>query len=268
MVDTNSLQIKPQGTCVRSCFYRQGPYLHAIVTLVKDGEVDVFKGSLDVRPIASALKKYHAQMHGSSEVSGIFSSISHAISSVGKAKILKSIASDIKGKSGSFSAKAGATAIVFPPIGLPAAAAFAVAKSSIAVIDEANAVKNKVTQIANTGSAAARAAAHANLPAIQKLMQQKAMVQQKLAQMANLAKRGNKEALAAQRIFGIVLRQHQALASRVANSNNVRGVPAMMITRAGRVVPGHYLEQKANKKLAEAVLFDGKNILRGKYAAA
>ncbi len=42
----------------------------------------------------------------------------------------------------------------------------------------------------------------------------------------------------------------------------------MMITRTGRVVPGHYLEQRANKKLAQAVLFDGKKILRGKYAAA
>ncbi len=272
MVDTNSIQIKPQGTCVRSCFYREGPYLHAIVTLVKNGEVDVLKASLDLRPIAAALKNYHARMHGaeSTEVSGFFSSISHAVSSIGHAKIFKTIATGIKdvAKSKTFGALAGVTAIVFPPVGLPAAAAFAVAKSSIAVIDEANAVKNKVTQIANTGTAAAKAAAHAKIPEIQKLMAQKALVQQKLAQMAALAKKGNKEALVAQRIFGIVLRQHQALKSRVATPQAVKGVPAMMITRTGKVVPGHYLEQKANQKLAQAVLFDGKKILRGKYAAA
>ncbi len=42
----------------------------------------------------------------------------------------------------------------------------------------------------------------------------------------------------------------------------------MMITRTGKVVPGHYLEQRASKRLKQAVLFDGKRILRGKYAAA
>ncbi len=272
MVDTNSLRIKPQGTCVRSCFYREGPYLHAIVTLVKNAEVQVFKGSLDLRPIVAVVRRAHAQMHadGRPEVAGFFSSVTHAVKSIGHAKIFKSIANDIKSvaKSKTFGAICGATAIVFPPVGIPAAAAYAVAKTSIGVIEEANAVKSKVTQIANTGSEAAKKAAHAKIPEIQKLMQQKALVQQKLAQMANAAKHGDKEALIAQRIFGIVLRQHQALKSRVSHPHAARGVPAMMITRTGKIVPGHYLEQRANKKLGQAVLFDGKKILRGKYAAA
>lgn len=269
MTDKSSLQITPRGTCLKTCFYHEGPYLHAIVTLVKNGDVRVFKGSLDLRPIIAAVKRKHSEMHGT-EVSGFFSSISHAVKSIGHAKILKSIANDIKSvaKSKAFGAIAGATAIVFPPVGIPAAAAYAVAKTSISVIEEANAVKAKVTQIANTGSAAARNAAHAKLPEIKKLMEQKELVQKKLAAMAELAKHGNKEALAAQRIFGIVLRQHQGLKNRVANPVHTRGVPAMLITKTGRIVPGHYLEQKANQKLAQAILFDGKKILRGKYAAA
>lgn len=272
MVDKSSLQIKPQGTCIKTCFYREGPYLHVIATLVKNGEVQVFKGSLDVRPIQAALVRRHARMHGrdSVKVAGFFSSISHAVKSIGHSKLMKGIASGIKdvAKSKTFGAIAGVTAIVFPPVGLPAAAAFAVAKTSIGVIEEANAIKHKVTQIAHSGTAAAKAAAHAKLPEIEKLMKQKSMVQQKLAEMARRAKLGDKEALAAQRIFGIVLKQHQALKQRVAHPHAARGVPAMMITRTGRVVPGHYLEQRANKKLAQAVLFDGKKILRGKYAAA
>lgn len=272
MVDKNSLQIKPQGTCIKTCFYREGPYLHVIATLVKDGDCQVFKGSLDVRPIQAAIARRHAALHGahSIQVSGFFSSISHAVHSIGHSKLLSGIAKGIKdvAKSKTFGAIAGVTAIVFPPIGLPAAAAFAVAKTSIGVIDEANAVKNKVTQIANTGTAAAKKAAHAQLPAIQKLMAQKDLVQKKLAAMADAAKRGDKEALVAQRIFGIVLKQHQALQHRVSTPHVARGVPAMMITRTGKIIPGHYLEQKANKKLGQAVLFDGKKILRGKYAAA
>lgn len=272
MVDTNSVRIKPQGTCIKTCFYREGPYLHMIATLVKDGECQIFKGSLDVRPIQAAIVRHHARMHGpdSIQVSGFFSSIKHAVNSIGHAKLVKGIASGIKdvAKSKTFGAVLGATAIVIPAVGVPALAAYAVAKASIAVIDEANAVKHKVTQIANTGSAAAKAAAHAKIPEIQKLMAQKSLVQKKLAAMADAAKRGDKEALAAQRVFAIVLKQHQALSSRVASPRTVRGVPAMMITRTGRIVPGHYLEQRANQKLAQAVLFDGKKILRGKYAAA
>lgn len=270
--DKTSLQVKPQGVCVKTCFYRSGPYLHAIVTLVKNGDCHVFKGSLDLRPIAAAVKRHHQMLHGQNavEVGGFFSSISHAVKSIGHAKIFKSIANDIKSVASSkaFGAIAGATAIVFPPVGLPAAAAYATAKAAIGVIDEANAVKHRVTQIANSGSAAARNAAHAKIPEIQKLMQQKSMVQQKLAVMARQAAAGNREALVAQRVFAIVLKQHQALKNRVAHKHVARGVPAMMITRTGRIVPGHYLEQRANKKLAQAVLFDGKKILRGKYAAA
>lgn len=270
MVDKSSLQLKPQGTCVKSCFYREGPYLHAIVTLVKNGDCQIFKGSLDLRPIAAAVKRAHARLHGDTEVGGFFSSISHAIKSIGHAKLLKGIANDISSvaKSKAFGALAGATAIVFPPVGIPAAAAYAVAKTSIGVIEEANAVKAKVTQIANSGSAAAKALAQSKIPEIQKLMAQKALVQKKLAQMADAAKRGDMEALVAQKIFGIVLKQHQALKSRVSTPHVTRGVPAMMITKTGKLVPGHYLEQKANQKLAQAVLFDGKKIIRGKYAAA
>lgn len=268
MTDTTSLQIKPRGTCIKTCFYREGPYLHGIVTLVKNGECEVFKGSLDLRPFAKAIARHHARLHGKTEVSGFFSSIQNAVG-LGKAKLVSNISSQIKSTSATSAAHlAGATSVVFPAIGAPALAAYALAKESVGVIDQANAVKARVTQIANSGSAAAKAAAHENIDKIQKLMAQKAQVQTALARMAAKAKQGDPEALAAQRIYGIVIKQHQALKSRASTPSVARGVPAMMITRTGRVVPGHYLEQRANKKLGETVLFDGKRILRGKYAAA
>ncbi len=164
--------------------------------------------------------------------------------------------------------KPGSSPVLMPPVSTQAVAAYAIAKNAVDAIETGNAVTRKVTQIANTGSAAAKAAAHAKVPAIQAALLQKKAAQTALGRMALAAKRGDKEALAAQRVFGIVLKQHQALKARVSNPNMVRGVPAMMITRAGRIVPGHYLEQKANQKLGEAILFDGKKILRGKYAAA
>lgn len=272
MTDTTSLSIQPKGTCIKTCFYREGDYMHVVATLVANGDVEVFKGSLDLRPIRAAIARRHAALHGSDsvKVSGFFSSIGHAISSIGHAKLVKGLVNDIKkvGRSKAFGAVLGATAIVFPPVGAPALAAYAVAKASTGVIEEANKVKARVTHIAKHGTPAEKALAKKHLPQIKKLMAQKASVQASLSRMADAAKKGNKEALTAQKIFGIVLKSHQGVKARASNPAVTKGVPAMLITRTGKIVPGRYIQQTANQKLAESVLFDGKQILRGKYAAA
>ncbi len=272
MTDTNSLQIKPKGCCIKTCFYREGPYMHVIATLISNGDVEVFKGSVDLRPISAAIARKHAELHGedSVQVAGFFSSIAHAVNSIGHVKLIRGIANGIKdvAKSKAFGVVLGATAIVFPPVGAPALAAYAVAKTATGVIEEANAVKARAVQIAKNGTAAERAAVKANLPKIQTLLKQKASVQASLSRMADAAKKGDKEALTAQKIFGIVLKSHQGLKARATTPSVAKGVSAVMITRTGKVVPGHYVQQTANKKLAESVLFDGKGLLRGKYAAA
>ncbi len=272
MTDTTSLSIKPKGTCIKTCFYKDGDYLHCTATLVSNGDVEVFKGSVDLRPIRAAIMRRHAAMHGadSVQVSGFFSSIGHAISSIGHAKLVKGLVNDIKkvGKSKAFGVVLGATAIVFPPVGAPALAAYAVAKTATGVIEEANKVKARAVHIAKNGTAAEKAALKKHLPAVKKLFAQKAAVQASLSRMADAAKKGNKEALTAQKIFGIVLKSHQGVKARASSPAASKGVAAVMITRNGKIVPGHYVQQSANLKLAESMLFDGKQVLRGKYAAA
>lgn len=437
-----ALSIAPRGLCVKTCFYCAGPYMHAIVTIVRNGNAQVYKASVDVEAIRRALASR-------AEVSGFFSSISHAVSHVTHSSLLKKIGKAIKsvpvigpvatavvsletlpysvglqlakggridrvalgslhtavrnaktiapyaqavvsfvpgvgqGLSGALGAslalangqsitsamveatkgampggplavaafnvahslakgdgidrialnalpisdqaktaltrgislakdlasgkrvdlaiidqatkslppailkavqigtaighavavqtkarKPGSSPVLLPPVSHEAVAAFAIAKNAIDAIDTGNAVHARVTQIANSSNPIARAAAHANLAAIQTAVAHKKVAQDAIARLAARAKAGDREALAAQRIFAIVLRQHQALKSRVAAPSAARGVPAMMITSTGRIVPGHYLEQRANAKLKQAVLFDGKKILLGKYAAA
>lgn len=163
--------------------------------------------------------------------------------------------------------KPGSSPVLSPPVSTSAVAAYAIAKNAVEVLDQAHAVKARVTSIANSGSAAARAAAHGQIQKIQTLMAERAQVQSAMARLANQAHAGDKEALAAQRVFAIVLKQHQALKARTSTPA-ARGLPGVMITSTGRLVPGHYLEQRASKKLGQSVVFDGKKILRGKYAAA
>lgn len=439
-----NLAIMPRGHCIKTCIYGDGPYLHAIVTIVRDGGVHVFKASVDVRPIVRFLRSRRG-----TEVSGFFSSIKHAVHSIGHSKLLKSISKAItsvpvvgplaaatvsletmpfkvgvqlakggridrvalgslrssianvqtiapyaqavvslvpgvgQGISGALGAslalagghsitdamveavkgampggplavaafnvahslakgdrldtvalnalpisdaaktalvrgialtkdlangkrvdaslidaatkslpanitkalqigtalghaisvqasarKPGSSPVPMPNVSHEAVAAYAIAKNAITAIEDANAASSRVTQIANYGTEAQRRAAHANIGKVQALLKQKAAAQAAIARMASQAAHGDKEALVAQKVFAIVLRHHQALKSRVTHQSVTRGVPAVMITRTGRIVPGHYLEQKTNKKLGTSVLFDGKKILRGKYAAA
>lgn len=446
------MNLQPKGVCIKTCFYRQGPFMHCIATLVDCGNVEVFKASVDMRPIEAAIVKRHKQMHGGVVVGGFFSSLKKAVKSCGMAKLVssvtaqvKSVAShipvvgplassavslatspasmvahlaaggridhvlldtlksnlkDIKGiapyaqtvlsmvpglgtglssaigaatalasgqnitdavMSGVRSALPGGavsqaafsvaeavaagkpinqaalsalpisaaqkqalvrgismskdlaqgkcvdlaaldaatkglppnvlkaaqvatalttararqamagtagTAVVIPPIGTMALAAFATTKAAVDCIEEANKVKARVEHIIAHGTPAEKALAAKNADRIQALMKQKAGVQTTLANLATKAKHGDKEALAAQKVFGIVLKNHQALKSRVRTPNATKGIPAMMITPTGKVVPGHYVQQAANKKLGQAVLFDGKKVLRGRYAAA
>ncbi len=86
-----SVTIIPKGLCVKTCIYAEGEFMHAIVTVVRGGQPHIFKASVDV----NSIRRYLASSRGA-EVSGIFSSISHAVHSIGRSKLLKGISKAIK----------------------------------------------------------------------------------------------------------------------------------------------------------------------------
>lgn len=203
----------PKGLCLKTCIYRDGDYLHAITTMVKDGNPEVFKASIDLKTIQGAMIRSHQRKHGPDvvKVSGFFSSIAATVSKIGHANVVKSIADDIKESTG---LSAIHTPIVFPAVNTTAAAAYLTAKQALSTINTANAVAARVKQIAAQGSPAAKAAAQKNIPQIQALMAKKAMVQKSLSSLAKRAKLGDPDALKAQQVFGIVQRSMSTLAAR------------------------------------------------------
>lgn len=454
MPDTDSLQVIPKGVCIKTCFHREGPYLHCVATLVSGGDVQIFKASVDLRPIYQAVSAAHFRMHGdnSLKVGGFFSSIASVVKATGVTKLVKAVSNEVSkvakipvvgpllaastsvmthplavvsdlakggridtvvlnnlkkqignaktiapyaqtvmsfvpGVGTGLSAAIGAASalasgqriddallagvrgavpggpvaqaafdvaagvaqgkpidqialnalpiapaqkealvqalkltkdiaagkkvdqalldrasavvsgpllkavqtgaamglakslqdatklakgvVLTPPIGAPAMAAFSMAKDVISTIESANKVAAQVKKAAAPGAPPAlKAAAQRNIPAIQNLMQRKAAVQKQMATLADKAKRGDKEALAAQKVFGTVIAQHQALKSRVSNVASTTGFPANLITKAGKIVPANVVETGARKAVNGALAFDGKKVLPGNYKVA
>lgn len=261
------LQPVASGLTLKTCIYREGNYLHAITTMVKDGNPEIFKASIDLTPILAAITRHHKKMHGEDvvKVSGFFDSISSLASKIGHANVVKSIASSVKLSTG---ASAIHSPVVIPAVSLKAATAYATAKAAINTLDEAKQVEAHVKRIVATGSAKAKAVAQKKIPQIEALMKKKAVVQKSLASLDARAKMGDKDAKAAQKVFGIVLKSHVALGNRVTTKKAQRGMPGLMITHTGRIVPGHYITNAANKKLGQQAVFDGKQLHRGPYQAA
>lgn len=262
-----TLQPVASGITLKTVIYREGSYLHAITTMVKDGNPEIFKASVDLAPIIAAVSRQHRKMHGeeSMKVAGFFDSVTSLASKIGHSNVVKTIAESVKVSTG---AKAIHSPIVIPAVSMQAATAYATAKAAINTLDQASQVEKQVKRIAVSGSAKAKAVAHAKLPQITALMKKKAVVQKSLASLASRAKMGDKDAQKAQKVFGIVLKSHVALGNRVTSKKAQRGMPGLMITHTGRIVPGHYIANAANKKLTQQAIFDGKQLHRGMYEAA
>lgn len=142
---------------VKISFSREGHLLHGKGFLVHNGTVELLNATVDLRPLYEIAKRRQ-------QVSGIFGDIGKWVNKVGKSKIIRSISKGAKSvlKSKVVGGIVGAAAIVFPPVGLPAAAAYgaanialsaleqganagSVAKGALSIVDKATGGKNSAT---------------------------------------------------------------------------------------------------------------------------
>lgn len=111
------------GLWVKTRFYTEGNFMHAVTYCVADGSPEVMRFSVDLRPIEAAVRAYHDRLHRTNpdnhaalaaadpEVSGLFdvitapfkavakgaSSVAHAVSSVAKSTLVKAVAGAVSG---------------------------------------------------------------------------------------------------------------------------------------------------------------------------
>ena len=182
MMNTASPKIvSPRDVWMRTHVFQEGHMLHAVTYLVAAQNPEVFRVSVDLRPIAAAVVAYHRKLeqdyHATSSgdcigcdeaeraeiegcvgcggdplVGGFFGSIGKVIKSVGKSKLLNKVAK--VGKAVIKSKVTGAALIglttVFPPVGAPALGAYVAANAALAAVDKANSLKRGIQRAVQT----------------------------------------------------------------------------------------------------------------------
>ena len=168
----SALSVHPEGFWMKSHFYREGSLLHVVTYSCIAGSPEVFRMSVDLRPIVRGVVKAHNRLHAN-KVSGesvldalnvgfsfgdltkpfanVAKSAAAMVNKVGKSKLISQVGAAVKSAvknkvTGGFLTMA---AVAFPTIGAPALAAYAAANASLVAIDQAKGAVSMAKQIVN-----------------------------------------------------------------------------------------------------------------------
>ena len=249
--DTVSLRIAPSGVSVRGRFWREGPYFKAMVHVQTAGtEPKTISAEVDLRPIMRAMHRWHMKEHGV-HVGGFPGSFFKAVKKVGKSKLLGAVASAVKSvvKNKITGAVVSAAAVVFPPVGLPAAAAYATANQALTVLDKANAIKNQAKSVLATGTQAQKMLLRAKAPQIAEALRRAADMRKRLRDLAQRAQRGDLAARKTASILSHVMAHRNRVQAQAAKSKSQAkaGAPGLLVTQHGKVVPSRWLQAEAKR---------------------
>jgi hypothetical protein len=249
--DDFQLRVAPSGVSAKGRYWREGHLLKALIHVqAAGGAPKTITAQVDLRPIASALKKWHRAQHArGARVGGWPGSFIKAVKKIGKSKLVSQVAKGVKSvvQSKITGAAIGAAAVVFPPVGVPAAAAYATANAAMAVIDKANAVKNEARSVLSSGSAGKKAVLQAKAPAIKQVLGQAAAVKKKLRDIAQRASRGDIAARKTARIFSHVAAHRERVKAHGQTLQGKNATTGLLVTEYGKIVPGKWLLAAASQ---------------------
>ncbi|HKO46543.1 MAG TPA: hypothetical protein VJV79_02400 [Polyangiaceae bacterium] len=244
--DTVRLRIAPAGVSVRGRFWREGRYLKAMVHVQTAGAAPkTISVDVDLRPIARALHHWYRRKHGV-QVGGFPGSFFKQVKKLGKSKLISAVGNAVKSvvKSKIVAAAITATAVVFPPVGVPAAAAYATANAALTLLDKANAIKSKAKTVLASGSQAEKALMQAKAPEIAKALSRAANVRTRLQKIAQRAQQGDLAARKTASIFSHVMAHRDRVQSLGKNAAQA-WTPGLLVTPNGKIVPGKWLHSQS-----------------------
>lgn len=224
---------------VKARFWCQGHKLMAAVHTVAAGEPQIMYFELDIRPIAAALSKWHQKEHlrMGCEISGFPGSVWKAAKKIGKSKLMKTIAKTTKSviRSNVTKAVVATAAVVFPPVGVPAAAAYAGAAVTLDRIEQAEKIEHKAKQLLRSGH---RDTVRQHAPEIKQALVEAKQARTGLKQLAARSRAGDREAQAAVKIFSIVHASRQKVRAMTAPNQKI---PGILVTQKARLLRGNWL---------------------------
>jgi hypothetical protein len=247
--DTVRLRIAPSGVSVRGRFWREGPYFKAMVHVQTAGAAPkTVSAEVDLRPIVRALHHWYRRKHGV-HIGGFPGSFFKAVKKIGKSKLLGDVAQAVKSvvKSKITAGAIAATAVVFPPVGVPAAAAYATANAALAVLDKANAIKSQAKRVLAAGSQAEKMLLRAKAPQIAQALSRAADVRAKLRDIVRRAKQGDLAARKTANIFSHVMAHRDRVQSYVGKAAAKSWTPGLLVTQGGKIVPGRWLHSQSEE---------------------
>ena len=253
--DTVQLRIAPAGISVRGRFWREGSILKAVVHVQTAGAAPkTISAEVDLRPIMRGLHDWYRRKHGV-HIGGFPGSFIKAVKKVGKTKLLSDVASAVKSVAHSKLAAAaiGAAAVVFPPVGIAAAAAYATANAALAALDKANAVKNQARSVLSSGSAAEKMLLRSKAPQIADTLRKAVAVRNKLREIAQRAQRGDIGARKTASIFAHVMAHRSRVQSLAGKAKSEDWTPGLLVTKYGKIVPGQWLQTQAAANAARSI---------------
>jgi hypothetical protein len=247
MSDSVRLHVAPAGVSVRGRYWREGPYFKAVAHVQTAGAAPkTITAEIDLRPIVRALHNWYRKKHGV-HIGGWPGSFFKEVKKIGKSKLLGDVAKAVKSvvKNKLTAAAVGAAAVVFPPVGLPAAAAYATANAALAVLDKANAIKSQAKSVLASGSAAEKMLLRAKAPQIAKALRDALNVRTKLREIAQRAQRGDIAARKTASIFSHVMAHRNRVQAYVGKTQAKDWTPGLLVTQYGEIVPGHWLHSQS-----------------------
>lgn len=163
-----------------------------------------------------------------------------------KTGAIKAVSKGVKDvvKSRYVGAGIGVLAVAFPPVGVPAAAAYASANLALSQIEKANSLKKSVERAVKSGSKPMLAYYKKNQKQVQNIIKQAEETKKKLQHMGTLAKQGDPAAIRDAKIVQLVAetreKQKKALGGRMAATMG-QPIPGVLVTSSGKVVDSRWV---------------------------
>ena len=240
--DAVELKFSPSGLSVRGRYWREGNFLKAAVHIqAAGGAPRTITAQVDLRLIARALRKWYARNHGV-RISGWPGSFIKSVGKIAKSKLVADVGRAVKSvvQSKVTGAAIGVAAVVFPPVGLPAAAAYATANVALAALERAKALKDTAQSVLSSGSAAQKAALVRRAPELKAALEQAASVRTKLREIAQRAKQGDLAARKTARIFRHVVEHRKRVQRFEPKLYGKQSTPGLLVTPEGHIMPGKW----------------------------
>lgn len=265
--DQVTLTFSPSGVSVRGRYWREGHFLKAAVHIqAAAGAPRTITAEIDLRPIARALRKWYARNHGV-RISGWPGSFIKKVGKIAKSKLVADVGKAVKSvvQSKVTGAAVGLAAVVFPPVGLPAAAAYATANTALAALERAKAVKDTAQTVLASGSPAQKAELIRRAPQVKAVLDKAASVRSRLREVAQRANRGDVAARKTARVFQHVVEHRKRVQGYEPQLYGNQSAPGLLVTPEGRIMPGKWIRLAAAEAKTKP---HGTRLLPGKKAVS